>query len=115
MLIFSVIYLLRFFSSFYLNRITSSKQRATVLSFKGLSLNLAYGLIGLFYSLLLAILRSQIPEDQRSLDGPGVENALFVKSMSFFPWYFLGAFIALCVFARWELKDSDAYKKTGLD
>jgi Na+/proline symporter len=38
-----VIYLQNFFQSHYLNRITSSEQRATVLSFKGLSFNLAYG------------------------------------------------------------------------
>ncbi len=111
LLIFGVIYLLRFFSSFYLNRITSSKQRATVLSFKGLSLNLAYGLIGLFYSLLLAVLRSRVSENQRNLDGQGVENVLFMKSISFFPWYFLVTFIALCVFARWKLRSSDEHKK----
>jgi len=40
-LISSTMYLLRFFQSHYLNRITTSDQRATVLSFKGLSMNFA--------------------------------------------------------------------------
>ena len=49
-----VMYMGRFFQSHYLNRITASHQRATVLSFKGLSFNLAYGVIGVLYALLLA-------------------------------------------------------------
>ena len=56
----SVMYLLNFFVSYYLNLITDSHQRATVLSFKGLSYNLAYGLIGVLYSLLLAFLRYRV-------------------------------------------------------
>jgi len=56
----AVIYLQNFFQSHYLNRITHSHQRATVLSFKGLSFNLAYGMIGVLYSMLLAQLRSTI-------------------------------------------------------
>jgi hypothetical protein len=113
--LFSGMYLLMFFSSYYLNRITNSSQRATVLSFKGLSLNLAYGLIGLLYSLLLAILRSQASESQISLGGQGLENVLFTKSISFFPWYFLLTFIALLVFSRWKLKGSDEHKKAEVD
>ncbi len=34
---------LQFFLSHYLNELTDSAHRATVLSFKGLSMNLAYG------------------------------------------------------------------------
>jgi MFS family permease len=115
LLLFSGMYLLRFYSSYYLNRITSSNQRATVLSFNGLSLNLAYGLIGLFYSLLLAILRSQASGNQLNLEGQGLENVLFTKSISFFPWYFLLTFVALVVFSRWKLKGSEEHKKPSVD
>ena len=115
LLLFSGMYFLQFFSSYYLNRITSSNQRATVLSFKGLSLNLAYGLIGLLYSLLLAILRSGASENQISLGGQGLENVLFTKSISFFPWYFLLTFVALLVFARWKLRGSNEHKKAGVN
>ena len=103
LVLFSGMYFLRFFSSYYLNRITDSKKRATVLSFNGLSLNLSYGLIGLLYSLLLAILRSRAAENQPDLTGQGLENVFFIKSISFFPWYFLLTFVALLVFARWKL------------
>jgi hypothetical protein len=113
-LLFCTMYLLRFFSSYYLNRVTNSSQRATVLSFKGLLLNLAYGMIGLLYSLLLAILRSRASGNQLNLDAQNLENSLFIKSISFFPWYFLLTFIALCVFARWKLRDSDEHKKAGV-
>jgi len=113
--LFSGMYFLMFFSSYYLNRVTSSSQRATVLSFKGLSLNLAYGLIGLLYSFLLGILRSGASENKLGLEGQGLENVLFAKSISFFPWYFLLTFIALIVFARWKLKGSDEHKKPAVD
>jgi len=59
-----VMYMGRFFQSHYLNRITASHQRATVLSFKGLSFNLAYGVIGVLYALLLAALRPQMAVSQ---------------------------------------------------
>ena len=66
-LLSSVMFFLGFFVSHYLNRITDSSRRATVLSFKGLSFNLAYGLIGLFYSLLLAMLRIALHKRPRPL------------------------------------------------
>jgi MFS family permease len=115
LLLFSGMYLLRFFSSYYLNRVTHSSQRATVLSFNGLLLNLAYGLIGLLYSLLLAILRSRALGNQLNLDGQSLENVLFKESISFFPWYFLLTFIALWVFARWKLQGFDEHKKADVD
>ncbi|MDB6152823.1 MAG: transporter, partial [Chthoniobacteraceae bacterium] len=43
--------MLQFFLSHYLNRsVTDSSQRATILSFKGLSFNLAYGAAGLLFA-----------------------------------------------------------------
>ena len=41
---------LGFMVSYYLNRIVDSRHRATVLSFKGLALNLGYGFTGLLFS-----------------------------------------------------------------
>ena len=108
-LLVGVIYLQNFFQSQYLNRITSSHQRATVLSFKGLSFNLAYGLIGVLYSLLLAQLRLQIGVTQPQTAGAQLENLIFIKSIAWFPGYFLLTLLAVLVFARWRLKDTDAY------
>ena len=60
-------YLLRFFLSHYLNRIIDSSRRATVLSFKGLSFNLAYGFFGVLFAFLLRFLRSRVVEKLKSI------------------------------------------------
>jgi MFS family permease len=109
----AVMYLQNFFQSDYLNRITSSHQRATVLSFKGLSFNLAYGVIGVLYSLLLAQLRFQVAAAQPGLKGAQLGNLVFIKSIAWFPWYFLVTMLAVLVFARWRLKNTDEHKKPG--
>ena len=108
-----VMYMGRFFQSHYLNRITASHQRATVLSFKGLSFNLAYGVIGVLYALLLAALRPQLALSQPHLGSAALENMVFIKSISWFPWYFLLTIVVLLVVARRQLKNTDVHKKTG--
>jgi MFS family permease len=108
-----VMYMGRFFQSHYLNRITASHQRATVLSFKGLSFNLAYGLIGVLYSILLVFLRPQLAASYPDLSRVGIENLVFIKSIGWFPWYFLLSLAALLAVARWQLQNTDAYKTPG--
>ena len=108
-----VMYLHNFFLSHYLNRITSSDQRATVLSFKGLSFNLAYGLIGVLYSMLLAFLRSGIKETQPALAGAQLENWVFIESLAWFPWYFIITLVAMLGYAWWKLKATDDHKVIG--
>jgi len=110
----SVMYFTGFFISHYLNDITSSSQRATVLSFKGLSFNLAYGAIGLAYSLLLAFLRSDIVKVHPGLSGDGIENAVFIDSIAWFPWYFLVTMALLLIFSRWRLQHSTEHKHPPL-
>jgi len=112
-LLSSVMYLNRFFQSHYLNRITPSHQRATVISFKGLSFNLAYGIIGVLYSLLLAFLRPSSIASHPGITRQAAENMVFIKSMAWFPGYFLVSMAALMVFARWQLKSSTVHKKIG--
>ena len=112
-LLVGVIYLQNFFQSHYLNRITSSHQRATVLSFKGLSFNFAYGVIGVLYSLLLARLRLQVGAAQPDVVSSQLENLVFIKSIAWFPGYFLLTMLAVLVFARWRLKNSDEHKVLG--
>jgi len=112
-LLSGVIYLQNFFQSHYLNRITRSHQRATVLSFKGLSFNLAYGMIGVLYSMLLAHLRSTVGTVQPDLTGAQLENLVFIKSIAWFPGYFLLTMVAVLIFARWRLKNTDQHKKPG--
>jgi len=105
-LLMTVMYFNNFFMSHYLNRMSSSEQRATILSFKGLSFNLAYGLIGICYSLLLAGLRGRLRLANPGLEKAAVESTVFKASIAYFPWYFLATMTALIVFAAWRLKGS---------
>ena len=86
-----------FLVSHYLNAETSAEQRATVLSFRGLSNNFAYGLIGVLYSLLLAGLKGRLA------GVPDLENTVFIASLGSLPWYFLTLFILFWVYCRWRL------------
>jgi len=113
LLLGSVMFLMNFFVSHYLNRITSSRQRATVLSFKGLSNNLAYGAIGLLYALLIAFLRSQVATPRPTLGKEALENEIFIESIGWFPWYFVLTVAALLVFAHMQLRDSGEHKTPG--
>lgn len=95
LLLFSNLYLLGFFLSHYLNQATSSERRATVLSFKGLFLNLGYGGIGILYSLLLASLRGQISSDRGEVAEETIKNLVFIHSLPWFSWYFVICLSAL--------------------
>lgn len=112
-LLFTVMYMNHFFQSHYLNRITDSHQRATVLSFKGLSFNLGYGLIGLLYSLLLAGLRGRLAAAHSTLGAPALENLVFIKSIGWFPWYFSITAIGLFFFARCRLNNTHEHRRPG--
>jgi MFS family permease len=97
LLLFSSMYLVSFFLSHYLNQATGSEQRATVLSFKGLFLNLGYGGIGLLYALLLAFLRRQITLNQPEMVEALVTNQVFVASLPWFVGYFALLLLVLCM------------------
>jgi hypothetical protein len=90
MLLLNVAFLLvSFLLSHYLNREASSDIRATVLSFKGLALNLSYGGIGLIYALSLNLLRQK---EALVLSADG----LFVLSSQWFlPFYSMGMVLIL--------------------
>jgi MFS family permease len=103
-LLYGVMMLTQFFSSRYLNQVATSEQRATVLSFKGLSYNLAYGAAGLLYALLLAALR-----DTANLTGiagqQALEDVVFRQSFLWLPGYFILMLAVLIGFARRRLDD----------
>lgn len=82
--------LLNFFLSHYLNLVVDSAQRATVLSFRGLALNLAYGGVGLLFAALNRALRASDGANA----APGVD-VVFAKSLLWLPWYFLGTVVLL--------------------
>jgi MFS family permease len=110
-IIFSGIYMSGFFVSFYLNHITKSSQRATVLSFKGLSFNLFYGLVGLLYAVLIAALRPQVAETHAGITPELLENLVFITSFQWFPWTFVIGLILFLLFAAHKLKSSKLHQQ----
>ncbi|MEM1060199.1 MAG: MFS transporter [Verrucomicrobiota bacterium] len=78
-------FLTGFFVSHYLNTLAESRHRATVLSFRGLAINLAYGSIGLFYAALTAGLNLQMTQADGTLPDP---EAVFGASLPWLPAYF---------------------------
>lgn len=111
--LFSVTYLNDFFQSHYLNRLTSSSQRATVLSFKGMAFNLAYGFAGSLYSYLVAFLRDEAVINEPALTDPEVHDLVFIRSLEWFPAYFVLSLIALLIFAVWKLRKNNDYRRIG--
>lgn len=74
---------LHFFLSHYLNEVIDSSRRATALSFRGLTMNLAYGGATLLFALQtnwLSRVTGWAPEDTR----------LFAKALTWWPWCFAG-------------------------
>lgn len=104
LVLFSNMFLVGFFLSHYLNQVTGSEQRATVLSFKGLFLNLGYGLIGIFYSLLLAFLRGRSAGSVPGLTEDAIKNLVFVDSLPWFCSYFGFCLLLLLLFFTRSLR-----------
>jgi MFS family permease len=79
--------LTQFLVSHYLNTVvTDSRQRATVLSFRGLAFNLAYGGVGLLFAGL-----------SRGLSGAGSADAVFARALGWLPWYFVATVVLLAI------------------
>jgi hypothetical protein len=90
-----------------------SSQRATVLSFKGLSFNLSYGLLGIFYALLLAGLRRHPEGISAEIGSQLFENLIFIRSFVWAPRAFSMGLIVLVAFSWWQLRKSDAATVLG--
>ena len=105
-LIFVAMMLTSFFTSHYLNEIADSAHRATVLSFKGLAFNAAYGLIGVLYAGLMHSLRSVVGQEHPAWPLQQVENEAFMGSMEWFPWYLLLVLIVVAGYTICIKRDS---------
>jgi hypothetical protein len=84
--------MLQYFLSNYLNAWTGSELRATVLSFRGVALNLGYGLAGLGFAAVTSAIRAA---------NPGLTtNALFGRTLYTLPIAFLAGAAALLIVMR---------------
>lgn len=98
MLLFGAMHFTGYFVSRYLNEAAPSGMRATVLSLKGLSINVAYGAVSLLYSGLIVLIGRGAGADAGIPPGER-QGAVFVESLGWFPWYFL-ATVALVFVVR---------------
>lgn len=90
--------LLNFFSSHYLNSRVDSRRRATVLSFKGLALNIGFGLLSVLYALLLKSLRENADLSDSTAADPAFPASLPYLPVAFvFLWLLLAAYFFLKV------------------
>ncbi len=105
--LFAAMHFMNFFASRYLNAAAESDQRATVLSFKGLSTNLAYGIASLLYSGLIAGIREGMPEDALSGSSGGLETPVFVASLQWLPAAFVLWVLAVLVVYRARFKPGE--------
>ncbi|MGJ8689831.1 MAG: MFS transporter [Gammaproteobacteria bacterium] len=103
--VFLIIGMVQFLASYYINAAVSSKIRATVLSFKGLALNLGLGVASLLYTALVGSLRSG--QDARLTDD-ALQHYVFVEAFKGFPLYYLGLFsiIILLGYSLYSNRDS---------
>jgi len=109
MAVFIGLMLTSYFTSHYLNQITESHQRATVLSFKGLAFNAAYGFIGLVFAGLIQHFRSGQAALHPQWSALLIENHSFRATIACFPWYLaLGLLLVslLCLPRLWARSET---------
>lgn len=106
--IFIALTFVSFLTSHYLNQITASHQRATVLSFKGLAFNLAYGFIGFAFASLIAALKLQNSDTHPDWGTEQVADLAFVHGIGYFPWYGLTGFIIILSFSWYHLRKTNS-------
>lgn len=90
--------LVAFLQSHYLNEHVDSDKRATVLSLRGLALNLGLGAVSLLYTVLVDRLKAASAEVDPAL----VQRAAFVDALGWFAPYF-GVLLAAVLVAGWIL------------
>ena len=71
-----------FFTSYYLNLRAPEDKRATVLSFKGVAVSIAYGTISAVFAVYIKQFENSLGKEE-----------VFIKGLQIFPWYFLVFFI----------------------
>jgi len=87
--------LLGFFSSHYLNLVTPSETRATVLSFKSLASNLSYGFFGWVYAVFFAWRAGGRPDP-----GSALEEATLLRTLVWIPVAFAALLLPAFLLGR---------------
>ncbi|MGB0418409.1 MAG: MFS transporter [Opitutales bacterium] len=94
-----------YFTSHYLNQAAPSRMRATLLSFRSLATNVAYGVVACLYALLIWQLKNaQQPLECKVASARMQQQAVFVEALNWFAPYFLLSVLVICVLQKWHVK-----------
>ena len=102
---FAMMGMVQFQSSYYINKEVDSVHRATVLSFKGLALNLGLGFASLLYTAYVALLRAQ---QEGTVPQEALRDIIFLDALRSFPIYFLTLFLIVLLLGRALIKPLSA-------
>lgn len=91
----------QFFLSHYLNEATPSSHRATVLSFKGMTMNLAYGGVTLLFGWQTAGIAQR-------LNVGSEKPEVFAAALTWWPWWFAATMLGYLVLRAWKLGKAKA-------
>ena len=87
-----------YFTSHYLNQAAPSRMRATLLSFRSLATNIAYGMVAFLYALLIWQLKSEQQVSKSNEVANRMEQQLvFIEALNWFAPYFLLSVLVICV------------------
>jgi len=106
---FAMMGMVQFQASYYLNREADSSMRATILSFKGLALNLGLGIASLFYTVLAASLREV--QQSGAISEELLEDEVYADALWAFPFYYLVLCVALVIAARSLVGDYSVFMR----
>ena len=105
---FVILGMVQFQASYYINSAVNSKIRATVLSFKGLALNLGLGVASLLYTGLVGALRERQGD---SLASDSSQRAVFLESLQSFPAYYLLLFVIIVFLGYFFVSGREVFSK----
>ena len=105
---FSILGMVQFQASYYINSAVDSKLRATVLSFKGLALNLGLGIASLLYTALVSTLKGRQSD---GLVSESVQRSVFLESLQSFPIYYAILFLAIVLVGYFLAKPRDLFSR----
>jgi MFS family permease len=88
---------LMFFMSHYLNEVTPSSHRATVLSFKGMTTNIAYGGVTMLFGWQTAWLAKEMHVGSEKPE-------VFAAALTWWPWWFAGTMVAYAGLRWWKMR-----------
>lgn len=105
---FAILGIVQFQASYYINSAVDSKLRATVLSFKGLALNLGLGIASLLYTVLVGVLKAG---ENANLSRDALQQYVFLGSLKGFPIYYLVLFVGIILLGYCLVSNRDVFFK----